>query len=317
MVNMICAEQNSAQQLDRLAAQRALYARSKSVFGWHAFLSTVLAGTLSGVALFVPEVRPYAALWGGALPVLDLLWLTPWQKRLRDTAARVQESFDCSVLGLAWHPIKTGKAVDAETVTEYANRYRQVEPSFASLHNWYPVEVCSMPLFLGRVVCQRINPWWEAKQRRLYAFVLIAAVVMLLLMLTLTGVARSTPLSDLLLAIAPLMSGIVFALRQYKENSEAADRLEKLKDHADALWARALAGATEEELVADCRALQDELFDHRKRTVPVFDRLYRWLRPAQEFQMCENAEQRVRDLKTARTDAIPGSQGAKATGEAE
>jgi len=317
LMQTICTEQNSDLQLDRLAAQRALYAVSKSVFGWHAFLSTVAAGMISGLALFVPQIRPYAALWGGLLPVLDLLWLTPWQKRLRDTAARVQESFDCHVLGLRLQPIKTGKAVEHETITEYANRYRLVEPTFASLRNWYPAEVCSMPLFLARVVCQRINPWWEAKQRRLYAFVLIAAVVTLLLMLTLAGVARSTPLPDLLLTMAPLMSAIVFALRQHKENSEAADRLEKLKEHADALWIRALAGATEDELMADCRALQDELFDHRKRTVPVFDRLYGRLRPAQEFQMHENAAQRVRELKTARADATSDSHGARVAGEAQ
>lgn len=306
MIQTICSEQNSALQLDRLAAQRALYSLSKSVFGWHAVLSTVAAGMLSGIALFMPPIRPYAALWGGVLPVLDLLWLTPWQKRLRDMAARVQEGFDCHVLGFAWQPIKTGKAVDPETVTEYANRYRQVEPSFASLRNWYPPEVCSIPLFLGRLVCQRINPWWEAKQRRRYAFALIAAVVTLLLILTLMGVARRTSIPDLLLTIAPLMSAIVFAIRQYKENSEAADRLDKLKEHADALWTRALAGATEEQLVSECRALQDELFDHRKRTVPLFDRVYEYLRPGQEFQMRENAARRVSELKTARSDATSG-----------
>jgi hypothetical protein len=303
-MNQICAEQNSDQQLERLAAQREIYTLAKRVFTAHALLSTVVAGGLSAVALFAPEMKPYAALWGGVLMFLDVLWLTPWQQRLRGIAARIQESFDCQVLGLPWQSIKVGRAVDHETIAEYATRYRETEPSFESLRNWYPPTVCALPLFLARVICQRVNPWWEAKQRRLYAFVLVATVVALLIMLVLIGVVRRMPVGDLLLTtVVPLLSGITFALRQYKENSGAAERLESLRNESDSLWKRALAGATEEELAPSCRELQDELFEHRKRNVPVFDWLYKRLRSAQEFQMQQNAVQLVREFKAARPDA--------------
>ena len=63
-----------------------------------------------------------------------------------------------------------------------------------------------------------------------------------------------------------------------------------------------LAGATEEQLTAGCRAMQDELFANRKRNVPVFDRLYRWLRSAHELQMQQNAEQLASELSAARGD---------------
>ena len=161
-----------------------------------------------------------------------------------------------------------------------------------------------MPLFLARVVCQRINAWWDAKQRRRYAFSLVGAVVLLLLVLLAVGVARDLQIDELLLnPVAPLLSGIVLALRQYRENTDAAIRLEKLKDNAQKLWDRAIAGAAEEELTAASRVLQDELFENRKRNVPVFDWLYRWLRSEQEGQMQESAAERVRVLEAARQHA--------------
>lgn len=303
LANSICAEQNNDLQLERLAAQRALYSQAKGIFAWHAILSTIVAGALSATALFIPSVKPYAVVWGSALAVLDTTWLTPWQKRLREAAALIQESFDCDVLGLPWQQIKVGKQIDHETVVEWANRYRRTEPSFASLRNWYPTAVCRVPLFLARVVCQRANPWWESKQRRTYAFVLIAGVVALLIVLLLIGVARSVSLPDLLLTtVVPLMAGLTFALRQYKENIDAAMRLEKLKDEAGNLWKQARGGASQQELATACRALQDELFDHRKRNVPVFDCMYRRLRSAHEEQMQDSAEQLVSELESARAN---------------
>jgi hypothetical protein len=240
-------------------------------------------------------------LWGLALAILDILWLTPRQKKLREEAAAVQERFDCDVLGLPWQPLKVGKPVDQETVVEHAAIYRRREPSFGSLRDWYPVDVCRMPIFLARVVCQRINAWWDAKQRRRYAFCLVAAVVVLLVGVLAVGLARHVQLADLLLtAVGPLMAGIVLALRQYKENAEAATRLEKLKDHALDLWAQARTGAPESALATASRVLQDELFDNRKRNVPVFDWIYWLLRFGHEVQMQESAAELVRELEAAR-----------------
>jgi hypothetical protein len=300
-MNSICTDQNAERQLDRLAAQRALYSKAKRTFAWHAVLSTIAAFGLSLGALFCSGLKPYAVLWGVALAILDILWLTPRQKKLREEAATIQESFDCAVLGLPWQPLKVGKPVDQETVVEHAAVYRRREPSFDSLRDWYPAAVCHMPLFLARVVCQRVNAWWDARQRRRYAFCLIAAVIVLLLAVFAVGLIRHMELADLLLtAVGPLSAGIVLALRQYKENAEAAARLEKLKDHARDLWARAGAGAPESELAAASRVLQDELFDNRKRNVPVFDWIYWLLRFGHEVQMQESAADLVRELEAAR-----------------
>ena len=301
-MNTICTEQNDERQLERLAAQRALYSASKMVFTVHAVLSTAVASGLAVGAMFCVDVKPWAVAWGVALLFLDNLWLTRRQKDLRQQAALVQESFDCEVLDLPWGPtLKIGKPIEHEVVVERAAAYRRKEPSFGSLRDWYPGAVCRMPRFLGRVVCQRTNAWWDGKQRRHYAFCLIGGVVVVLLGVLSIGLARRMQLGDLLVTtLAPLASGIGLALKQYMENSDAAARLDKLKEHAQDLFRRALAGAPEAELATESRVLQDEIFDHRKRNVAVFDWLYWRLRPGQETQMQENAEEMVRQLEAAR-----------------
>ena len=311
-MNTICSEQNSEHQLERLAAQRSLYSAAKTSFAVHALLSTVVASTLAFAALLNPAVKPYALLWGITLTALDIGWLTSSQKKQREQAALIQECFDCELLGLPWQAIKVGKAVDHELIVEQAALYRCREPNFKSLRDWYPTDVCGMPPFLARVVCQRINAWWDAKQRRRYAMLLAGMVVALLVVLITTGVARSMKLTDLLVTtLVPLSPGIWLAMKQYRENTDAAARLEKLKDHANEFWNRALKGASESDLAADSRALQDELFDNRKRNVPVFDWLYWRLRDDHECQMRATAAQLVRQLEMARAsdhsaDLSPG-----------
>jgi hypothetical protein len=256
-------------------------------------------------AMFCPDVKPWAVAWGITLLFLDHFWLTPRQKDWRQQAALIQESFDCEVLGLPWGAtIRVGKPVEHEVVVDRAAAYQRKEPSFGSLRDWYPQAVCRMPLFLGRVVCQRTNAWWDGKQRRHYAFWLLGGVMAVMLGVLVTGLARKMQVGDLLVtAVIPLVSGIGFALKQYRENIDAAARLDKLKEHAHDLFRRALAGEAEAELTPESRVLQDELFDHRKRNVAVFDWLYWRLRYGQEVQMQANAEEMVRQLEAARGSA--------------
>lgn len=300
-MNTICIEQNGERQLQRLAAQRSLYSSAKTSFAVHAVLSTFAAAGFAFWALLSPGVKPYAVLWGIGLTGLDLFWLSGSQKKQREQAALVQESFDCEVLGLPWQPIKVGKAVDHELVVERAALYRRREPGLESLRDWYPVDVCGMPLFLARVVCQRINAWWDAKQRRRYALLLAGLVVVLLVVLVIVGIARGVSVADLLVStLGPLSSGIWLATKQYRENAAAAARLEKLKEHAQEFWNRALKGASESDLAGESRALQDELFESRRHNVPVFDWFYRRLRDEHESQMRATAAELVRQLEAAR-----------------
>src|ERR1035441_3331045 len=99
-MNNIATLQNEPRQLQRLAAQRQLYSTAKRIFGIQLVLGGPVAIGWSLLVVVLPELTGLAAVWGALVSFSDVLWLTPWQKRLRERAARIQEAFDCDVLQL-------------------------------------------------------------------------------------------------------------------------------------------------------------------------------------------------------------------------
>ncbi len=80
------------------------------------------------------------------------------------------------------------------------------------------------------------------------------------------------------------------------EHSDAADRLDKLKELSEKVWSDALSGKAFTMLRVESRALQDQIFDHRKRNPPIFDFLFRWFRDGNEELMNKGAESLVKEL---------------------
>jgi Flp pilus assembly protein TadB len=290
-MNTIPQDQLAQKQLDRLAAQRQFYLEAKRLQAWHIILSVPCVIVLSLLVAWFPSLKVYAAFWGVTTTLLDVFLFTPWQRSLKQQAARIQEQFDCDVLRLSWSEFRVDRRPDAELVAEYASKFRHRDPEFSRLKHWYPVEVGKLPIHLARIVCQRVNCWWDAKLRRRYATYLIAAVGTLALVVFLIGLIGGLTLEKFFLAvIAPLMPAFVIGIRQYNEHNETAAALDRLKDHADKLWNEAITGKTSpEELAKDSRALQDAIYDHRRRSPLIFDWIYRHLKQAHEEQMNKGA----------------------------
>lgn len=297
-MNSIPTEQNSERQLQRLAAQRQLYSTAKTIFGWHVLASGPLA---IASALFVagyPQFKAYAALWGLLVSLCDVMWLSPWQKRLRSAAATVQEAFDCDVLVLPWNQLKAGHRPDPELVAEQAHQYARVAASMPPLRDWYCPRVGCLPLHVARLACQRANCWWDSKQRQRYAVGVITAVTVVFVLVTVLSMVNGFTVEDFIIkVVAPLLPVLLLGYRQFTEQLEAATRLTKLKEHAEGLWADALRGEAESAVSMRSRQLQDEILDSRKGSPLVFDAIFRIVRSRLEMQMTHGAEAFVAEAK--------------------
>lgn len=97
---VITTEQNTSKQLQRLGAQRQLYATAKAIFIGQIVLSGPVAVVSAFLARAVPATEASVALWGFIVLLCDVFWLAPWLDKRRTDAARVQEAFDCDVLDL-------------------------------------------------------------------------------------------------------------------------------------------------------------------------------------------------------------------------
>lgn len=297
-MNDIAEKQNSEKQLRRLAAQRQLYSTAKRIFGAQLVLGGPIAVICAITALALPAVEGYVAVWAVIITLCDLFWLEPWQKRLKDRAAKIQEVFDCDVLNLSWNDIKVGKKPDAELVKEQADKYFKHVQNPLPLSNWYPTVVGSLPIDMARIVCQRSNCWWDSNQRKHYATLVVTTLAVICLSILIVGFIGGLNLEKFFLVIvAPLLPAVVIGIRQYSDQMEAAERLDKLKEHADELWTAAIQPSPASDLAIKSRFLQDEIFENRRKSPFVFDWIFRRVRNSYEDQMNYSAEQLAAEAK--------------------
>lgn len=296
-MNSIPQEQLAQKQLDRLAAQRQLYSDAKRLQAFQMILSIPVVVILSLIVVLFPDFKVYLAFWGITVTLLDVSVFNPWQKSLKQKAARIQELFDCDVLQMDWRELKVGGRHNAETIAEAASKHKCKDPDFQKLKNWYPVIVAKLPLHLARIVCQRASCWWDAELRRRYAMVMMSIVGSLTLFVFLLGIIGGITLENFFLVVlAPLLPVFTFGIRQFNEHRESANTLDRLKGHSEKLWDKAVSDKfTPEELAIASRELQDEIYDHRKRSPLVFDWIYRRLRGPHEEQMNKGAEELVEE----------------------
>lgn len=294
----IVRKQNLPNQIEMLAAQRNLYSCSKRIIGLQMILGGPVAVCATFLSMTYPEIRGYIALWGVVILFLDLAILTPWQKKLRENGAKVQELFDCTVLDISWNEIKAGKKPEPELIHEQAKKYGVNAKNLAELNNWYPVSVQDVPILWGTIICQRANVWWDAKLRRKFATSIFFALIVISLLLISYGVYIQINMLDFITYIAaPISAAYVLGCRQFAEHRDSADRLDKLRDHADKFWMEAINGESISRMKPKSRLLQDEIFDGRKKNPPIFDFIFRIFRDENETLMNRAANVLIEEAK--------------------
>jgi hypothetical protein len=302
MPNSIPETQNTEQQLERLAAQRTLYSRAKTVAGIQAIVSVPAAIAWSLIANFYPSMKSWAALWGLVIAVVDVGLLDALQSSSQRDAAKVQEAFDCAVLDLPWNSLVVGSRPDPERIAEASQKYSS-DPKHP-IENWYPPEVAKLPLSSARLVCQRTNLWWDWKLRQRYGLVLVGGGLALAVASLATGLVRHYSLEDSLLTFwIPLAPAYLWALREFRKHQSAAKLSEGLKEYTGTLWAGALAGTiSDAELKEESRRVQDQICQRRRDSALVFDWLYNRLQAAHEMQATKGAAELVREALAAATN---------------
>lgn len=293
----IVQNQELPENIELLAAQRNLYSRAKNIVGLQMILNGPIAITAAVATIANPDLKGYVAIWGILAVVFDLFVFTPWDKKLRDKAAKVQELFDTKVLGIEWNDIAVGSKPDPELTYEEAEKYGLSQDK-SKLSKWYPVIIETVPEIFGIIICQRSNVWWDCRMRRKYSLFIRVILVFIALGLICYGLYEKKDMFEFLAyIIAPLASTYVFGYRQMKEHSDAADRLERLKELSEKIWSDALSGKDDIALKLKCRVLQDQIFDHRRKNPPLFDFLFECFKDGNEALMNKGAETLVSELK--------------------
>ncbi|SER72255.1 hypothetical protein SAMN02982919_02881 [Giesbergeria anulus] len=276
-MNEIIHDQNRDDRLDLLRAQRTYYRRAKRLQTMFLILALILpwVGTIWGTD--DPKIRPMLALTSIMLLLFEIGLGTRVQRDWVKTAARIQEQFDTEVFQLPWNQFVVGSKVDPEVI-----RAVTLKPITAAqrkkVEGWYEHCVGSIPLLLGRLICQRTNITYDMRVRKAYATGWLVLASVLIAFLMYRGVHEGLTFSDLLLnVIVPFIPLAAFVLREHRKQSDTVETLTTLKSEVDKLWAKALKTPSSAELAQDSRNLQDAIYRNRTSNPLVYDWVY-WLR---------------------------------------
>lgn len=296
MLNNIPEQQNSKLQIERLAAQRFVYSIAKRVQVLQLVLAIPFTIVLSILGLFFPLIIPWQAIYGVSIVLLESI-LETYQKKLREQAAKIQESFDCDVLDLQWNGLEVGAKPDVELIIENYRSFLQSGGNLEKLVNWYPSIVGNLPIHIARLICQRTNLRWDYQLRKWFgkrALILSVAVIALLFVISLWN--KLSLETFILSALTPALPVFSWGFREYQKQYEVAEEQERLKSQVEEYWTDLLKSRISvHQVEIKSRALQNKIYDLRRDSPLIFDTVYEFFRLHYEFLAVKGAEELVRE----------------------
>lgn len=245
------------------------------------------------VALF-PWFGIYAALIALLIVVLDS-FLEGLESAKREQAAGVQELFDCELFELDCPELIRRDIPDTVEIIEAAEKYKQSDPTYAALKNWYSSEVDQLPLYLARIVCQRINCYWDSQLRRKYLQAVLGIFLLLFLIVLVIALVKGITVGNFLVTlVAPLLPAIGWVFREVRGQRAAAKRKDELRQYAESLWVDAIKKHVPiEEIERKTRELQDQIYNNRSKNPLILDVFYKLLQPKNEAHMNRSTKELV------------------------
>ncbi|MBY5485191.1 hypothetical protein E0H36_18575 [Rhizobium leguminosarum bv. viciae] len=289
--SMIPERQNDAEAQKLLKARQQLWHKAQRTMVFQINVTVVVPIVLALVALLHPVVRPYGATFALFISVVDASLLDRAYRGLMKRAAKASEQFDCTVLELPWNEFLVGGKLDPETIHEEATSYER-RTSDSALKDWYSPAATALPHHLSRIVCQRTNLWYDAKLRAAYSNSIPAALCIICAALAFAGLLVNLTLSDFVLTIlAPMAPLVLWSVREYFRQRDAAAGQDSLKTSAEAFWKAASDGQiTPDGATKKSREFQDAIFTRRASSPLLPPGIYWTYRSRLEEQMKVGAE---------------------------
>lgn len=298
LLNTIPQQQNGEDMLRLLRTRRLLYKRAKRMQGLSIALTLLLPLFGAAAAAFWPVASPWIAAIAIMFTVCDASLLDALHKARLKTAAKLQEAFDCDLLGMDWNDFLVGARVDAEEV--YAGSSQQLgEADEAQIRDWYPQSVARLPMHIARLVCQRENLMYDSELRRSYCMVIGWLVGLLVFVAVVVGLVATQTFAALVLAATPAAPALSWMLRETRRQKDTIEQQTRLKAESEKQIRHALSGAPAAAFDLRSRELQDAIYTHRVSSPLILDIVYQRKRDALERAMEHGAEKWVKDYQNS------------------
>lgn len=302
MNNNITQLQNEQGNIELLAAQRELYSSAKRLYILQLCGNVLFPVIIAVTSLIYSEIVIYGAMYGIGFFAIDVFILFPAMVKRKTKAAKAQERFDCTVLGIANSPLEiTDDITDKEIQINY-DRHKRNASDIETLQNWYPAEIGTLnDMSVARLICQRTNCWWDSKLRRRFIRLIIFLLIAVPLIVIVIGILKDFKRDEIILALSTLIPFAMFLNRELFEQIEANKRLERLDSFIKQTLKDLKENTLKISLNSLSRDIQDEIFEHRSKSPLVLDAVYKWFRTMDNKEMEKMALALIADMKSIDT----------------
>ncbi len=309
MSNGIIERQCANKNLVKLAAQRQRYSDGKKLMTIQIILSIVVVGIFAVVGLIYKDSEPWISVilpyYGFSITILNLVFFDAKISKIKEEASTIQEDFDCNVLKITWNGFKADWP-QYEDIKGHADKIIKTNADYGKnkLNNWYinPEEEKNnkyhfddLPLPISRLICQRMNCWWDHSLGKGFITLIFILTVLLIVILVIylfySGIALSQFCNGLLF---PALPAIVITIRYIQDHLKANKKLNRLENKANTIWKQLVSSKTL-DMAIESRQLQDEIFDSRKTRQLIPDWYYNYLRIPYETKSYYSIEQMVKE----------------------
>lgn len=281
-VNRIADLQNRPENLQLLAAQRALYNKAKllkNIRFFGALIFSVVGPTVS-FNQNSPDNKFWLAVVTGLFSLMQFMLLRNWEASDQGVAASIQEEFDTRVFSLQWNS-SLGNRPEPEQVSRYAKKLKDQ----VGLKDWYSKNVAGQPHWRAVVLCQRTNLAWDANLQRYVAYCYVILLLTVLALLVAIAISFELSVKDALTSLAvPSLSALLALADEAIKHYSTATSKEALVQRTTATL-RNVTGATGDLEQSYCRELQDAIWKLRAKQVPVPEQIYWFFRRSNEDEM--------------------------------
>lgn len=275
----IAVAQNRPDSQRLVAAQARLYSDTKRAWSIRFCLLIALSLALAATSIITGSANvPLGAIGGIVLLFGNGLFMYR-ERRRAELAVAVQEKFDTEVYQLPWNDLLIRERPSGQEIAKAADRY-----DGGREQDWYPATGTVHRPF-DVLICQQSNVGWGAPVHRAWAWTVIAAAALSVLILGalrwVIGLSLPNALDALVLPFLPILWE---GFETVRTNFESARGKESTQSIILGDWADGLRN-TRQVTEARVRGIQDEIVSVRRQNAHVPDFFDRWLRSRNESAM--------------------------------
>ncbi len=288
----ISRRQNEPDMLDLIKASTAAHVRQQRLETARVTVSLALAAA-SVVAAFASVTAPVITVIGGAWALAYTVLVSPLAKGQARRSAVIQEMFDTQLFGLPWNSTLVGGRLRPDEISQLVREFSPRRGRGDRLRDWY-VDTSGVPQPYDIFICQQQNLAWDARLRRRWSWVLLAAVVVWVVLGLVVGYAASLTIPEMLLRwYVPSLAALIYGIESCKNQRDIAAERERVMNLVQTEIDTAQPAPSTDEharLLVKAREIQDVIFATRRQVARVPDWFYARFRERDENDFRANAQ---------------------------